>query len=430
MSNDTVFAIATPPGRSGVAVLRISGPRTQEALVALGVKPLRPRHATRADLHVQGQLIDQSLALWFPAPASFTGEDVAELHVHGSRAVLSALLSALGEVPGLRLAEAGEFTRRAFLNGKMDLTAVEGLADLLEAETQGQLRQALRQLRGEHAAHYERLRAQALKALARLEAYIDFPDEDIPASLMEQVRQDIGELQAQIAALLELSATGRRIRDGITIILLGAPNAGKSTLLNALAKRDAAIVSPQAGTTRDIIEVHLDLQGYAVTLLDTAGLRESTDPIEQEGIARALARAEKADICLFLVDATQPPAPLPALPLESLVVYTKIDQVAAPQGAPGISARDGQGMHALLAQLEEKIATLVQGQEMALVTRERHKIALLRASEALERVFLQPYLELQCEELRLCAVEIGKITGKIDVDELLGHIFSEFCIGK
>lgn len=436
--NETIFAPATAPGKSGVAVLRISGPRALQALAAFGVSHPAPRIATLADLRYEDRIIDRALALYFPAPHSFTGDDVVELHTHGSRAVIQALISALSEMHDFRLAEPGEFSRRAFLNGKMDLTEAEGLADLIDAETEAQRKQAFAALSGTQGKAFEQLRLQALKALARLEAVIDFPDEDIPPATLSAAEADAADLHQHIARLLADNRAGERLRDGITIVILGAPNAGKSSLLNALARRDAAIVSPTPGTTRDIIEVPMDIGGYAVTLVDTAGLRESTDAIEQEGIRRARTRAEAADVKLILFDGSC----LPELPPESLslaegalIAVSKSDALAAPlpaaiDGQPPIafSATTGHGIPGLLEALELAASTLCSNG--SLITRQRHRHALAAANAHLERFSTALPLEIACEELRRAATEIGKITGKIVVDELLDRVFSEFCIGK
>ena len=303
---DTIFALSSGRGPAAIAVVRISGPRAGEALKALTGKLPAPREAALARVRdpQTKETIDQALILWFPGPNSETGEDTAELQLHGGRAVIAATLAALARLPGLRPAEAGEFTRRAFENGKLDLTAVEGLADLVAAETQGQRRQALRQLQGALGNRAESWRQRLIKALALVEARIDFSDEaDVPEDLLAPALAIARELEGEIAAALADGGRGERLREGLTVAIAGPPNAGKSTLLNRLAKREAAIVSPYAGTTRDVIEVHLDLGGWPVTLLDTAGIRETGDPVEMEGVRRARERAQGADLVLWVVDA-------------------------------------------------------------------------------------------------------------------------------
>ncbi|HEX2115729.1 MAG TPA: tRNA uridine-5-carboxymethylaminomethyl(34) synthesis GTPase MnmE [Alphaproteobacteria bacterium] len=447
---DTIFAPATAAGRAGVAVIRISGPRAGEALTELTGRLPQPRVATWSQFtdRAQGSVIDDGLALWFPAPRSFTGEDVAELHVHGSRAVLAALMALLGRL-GLRLAEAGEFTRRAFDAGKLDLAQVEGLADLIAAETEAQRRQARRQLDGVLGAMTEGWRARLLRMLAHAEAEIDFPDEDLPGGLIAGLGADIDLLAAEIRAHLA-DARGERLREGLSIAILGPPNAGKSSLLNALARREAAIVSATAGTTRDVIEVQLDLGGYPVTVADTAGLRalpeaaEGHAAIESEGIRRALARAEAADLKLLVLDATagEPDESITGLiDTDTLVVLNKID--AVPHAQPivagqiwRVSVKTGEGLPKLLDALSGETAKRLALQDGAapLVTRARHRAALEECVAALERAheltvrLAEP--ELVAEDLRLATRALGRITGRVAVDDILDVVFREFCIGK
>src|SRR5690349_5456517 len=331
----TIFAPATAPGRGGVAIVRVSGPAAATAATALSRQPLpAPRTAAVARFHDprNDEFLDQGLVLWFPAPRSFTGEDVVEFHVHGGRAVVGGLIEALDNLPGLRIAEPGEFSRRGFENGKFDLTAAEAIADLVDAETAAQRRQALRQMEGDLGRLYDGWRHRLTRALAHLEADIDFPDEDLPDGVSDMVHPELAALAAEIFNHLNDNRRGERLRDGIHIAILGAPNAGKSSLLNALARREAAIVSERAGTTRDIVEVHLDLGGYPVVLADTAGLREAADEIESEGIRRALARAADADLKLAVFDAAAG-SELDAQTLgvvdgDALVVFNKVDLVA------------------------------------------------------------------------------------------------------
>lgn len=441
-TNDTIFALATAPVKSGVAVLRISGPQAAGALAALGVAAPEPRMATLAKLRnpATGAVIDRALILYFTAPHSFTGEHVVELHTHGSRAVIAELLSVLGNIPGFRLAEPGEFSRRAFLNNKMDLTQAEGLADLIEAETSAQARQAMRQMEGGIGKTYDALRGRILRTLALLEAYIDFPDEEIPESVMDEVADGISALTTEIADLLADGHRGERVREGIEILIMGPPNAGKSTLLNAIAKREVAIVSPEAGTTRDMLEVHLDLGGYPVTLVDTAGLREGAGEIEGEGIRRARARAEKAELVLRLHEINshteQMNDSLAINTIDTLTILTKCDTATAAPVSPkipgtiAISARTGEGMELLLDTLTTHIASRYTSVGSSLITRERHRIALTRCLEHLTRFTPDAPLELNGEELRLAAKSLAVITGNITVDDILDIVFSSFCIGK
>lgn len=429
----TIFALATPYAKSGVAILRISGPQALATLQRLtGKKEWLPNHMRHTLISHPSSLIpiDEAMAVYFKAPASFTGEDVAELHLHGSLAIIRELLGHLEEQDGLFPAERGEFTRRSFLNGKMDMLEAEGLADLIDAETREQKRQALRQMQGEMSGFYNELRTQIIGTLAHLEAYIDFPDEEIPDSVYDNLGTEVRAVMATIERTLKGHAAGERIREGITVVILGAPNAGKSSLLNALAKKDAAIVSHHAGTTRDVIEVHLELAGFPVILVDTAGLRDSDNEIEAEGIRRALARAEEADIRLVLFDGTQAPdaASLKLLGEGAIAVSTKADLGRIDAMLP-VSTASGEGMDALLSQLETRIASEFSG-EGAIITRSRHRGLLIKAQSHLERFFAVKELELQCEELRLAAGYIGKITGKIAVDDVLDVVFSQFCIGK
>jgi tRNA modification GTPase len=397
-----------------------------------------PRLAQRRRLidPESGEQLDNGLVLWFPGPKSSTGDDVAELHLHGSRAVLAAVMEALHRL-GLRLAEPGEFTRRAFLNGKLDLLQAEAIADLAAAETEAQRRQALRQLKGELGGLYCSWRDRLIRLLAHLEAAIDFPDEDLPPEIEERILDETTELVAEIEHHLSDGHRGERLRDGITVAIVGPPNAGKSSLLNRIARREAAITSPIAGTTRDVIEVAIDLQGYPVVLADTAGLRNSSDAVEQEGLRRTLQRAEEAEIRLFVFDAAHPvdargatawPGP------ETLLVANKIDLVTAePAGLPNeaypISALTGLGVDALLSVLGERVAQVYRI-EAPVLTRARHREALEEAVSSLRRSLSAALSELRAEDLRMAWRSLGRITGAVDVEDLLDVIFRDFCIGK
>jgi tRNA modification GTPase len=382
-----------------------------------------------------GEALDDALVLWFPVPRSVTGEDVAELHLHGSRAVLAAVMAAL-RGQGLRLAEPGEFTRRAFLNGKLDLVQAEAVADIAAAETEAQRRQALRQLDGHLGELYRGWGERLLRLLAHLEAAIDFPDEDLPPEIEAQVAAGTAALAGEIARHLADGHRGERLRDGIVVAIVGPPNAGKSSLLNQLARREAAIISPIAGTTRDVIEVAIDLAGYPVVLADTAGLRDSADAIEQEGLRRALARAEAAELRLFVFDGRRPrdaegaaawPGP------DTLVVANKIDLVANPDrlpaGALTISALTGEGIPELIASLARCVADTYDV-AAPLLTRARHREALQEAEAALRRSLTADLPELRAEDLRLAWRSLGRITGRVDVEDLLDVIFADFCLGK
>ena len=454
---DTIFALSSGRTPAAIAVVRVSGPRAGPALKALIGRVPEPRKAALARVRdpQSGEIIDEALALWFPGPNSETGEDTAELQLHGGRAVVAAVFAALGRLDGLRPAEAGEFTRRAFENGRLDLTAVEGLADLIGAETEAQRRQAFRQMKGLLGHRAESWRTQLTEALALVEARIDFADEsDVPEDLIGPALAAARRLRDEIADVLAGAGRGERLRDGLVVAIAGPPNAGKSTLLNRIARREAAIVSPQPGTTRDVIEVHLDLDGYPVTLLDTAGIRDSDDPVEQEGVRRARERAAEADLVLWVVDAGQEGsangrpsladiqgragAPGP----DTWVVQNKSDMVnttlrselKVTQSKQFLaSAKTGEGIEALLEALSRHVAAYFQA-EPALITRQRHRRALQETAAALDRALAEGAAagreDIVAEELRLAARTLGRLTGRVDVEDILDVIFRDFCIGK
>lgn len=442
---DTIFALATAPGLAGIAVLRLSGRDAGSALERLAGSLPEPRRVALRRFRdpCTGETIDTGLALWLPGPASYTGEDMAELQVHGGRAVPGALLKALGAIPGLRLAEPGEFTRRAFENGKLDLTEAEAIADLVHAETEAQRRQAQRQLAGELGRLYESWRARLLTLLAHWEAAIDFPDEVADEAGLE-VAGELSRLREEIAAHLADGRRGERLREGLSVAIVGPPNAGKSSLLNWLARRDAAIVSASAGTTRDVVEVHLDLGGYPVTLADTAGLRGAADEVEAEGIRRALDRAAAADLRIVVLDASggEPlTEPLKGqLGPDAIVIANKSDLVPSsreltPPAELAVSVRTGAGMPALLERLENEVRNrLGGGSGGPVLTRARHRHALEECLASLERALSslgeRALPELLAEDLRLAVRNLGRITGKVDVETMLDIVFREFCIGK
>jgi tRNA modification GTPase len=514
-ARDTIFALSSGRPPAAIAVVRISGPRAGDALKSLIGKDLpAPRHAVFARIGnpETKAIIDEALVLWFPGPRSETGEDVAELQLHGGRAVIAATLAALGKLAGLRPAEAGEFTRRAFENGKLDLTAVEGLADLVAAETEGQRAQALRQMQGWLGKRAESWRERLIRALALVEARIDFSDEaDVPEDLVKPALAIARELADEIEQALADGHRGERLREGLVVAIAGPPNAGKSTLLNRIARREAAIVSPYAGTTRDVIEVHLDLGGLPLTLLDTAGIRDTGDPVEMEGVRRARARAASADLVLWVVEASEadtapvaagagtivtdrqtvgaggfegpklsasvhPTGSFPAFQPPTWVIINKIDLVAGRERneSPGrgnlrrnehknliynilknmdneplkerneqgvnkdeqrfvISAKTGEGFEPLLAALGRYAESFLIGGEPALVTRQRHRQALEGSLAALRRA-LRPQLagheDLLAEELRIASRALGRLTGRVDVEDILDVIFRDFCVGK
>jgi len=437
-AGETIFAPATAAGRAAIAVMRVSGPdaRSVAPLLTGGLPP--PRIAARRRIvdPESGAALDDGLVLWFPAPRSATGEDVVEFHLHGSRAVLAAVMQALGRL-GLRLAEPGEFTRRAFLNGKLDLLQAEAIADLTAAETEAQRRQALRQLGGELGDLYRDWRTRLTRILAHLEAAIDFPDEDLPPEIEDRILGEtegvLGEIERHVAD----GHRGERLRDGIDVAIVGPPNAGKSSLLNRIARRDAAITSAVPGTTRDVIEVAIDLGGYPVILADTAGLRDSDDPIEQEGKRRAVQRAEQAEIRLFIFDAAHPEHATGAAAWpgdDTILVANKIDLVPVerpdfPSSALKVSALTGEGIDRLLSVLGERVAQTYRI-EAPVLTRARHRLALEETAASLQRSFCAALPELRTEDLRLALRSLGRITGSVDVDDLLDVIFRDFCIGK
>lgn len=435
----TIFALASGVGRAGVAVLRLSGPRAFAAAAQLTGGAPPPRRAVLRSLHdpASGEELDRALVLAFASPASFTGEDVVELHLHGGRAVVEGVVAVLARLEGLRPAEAGEFTRRAFEAGKLDLSAAEGLHDLVMADTAAQRRLALRQSGGDFAALVEGWRVRLLDLLAPIEAFIDFPDEDLPPDMLAGTAEGIAALAREIGARLADGGRGERLRAGVMVVILGPPNIGKSSLLNALAGRDAAIVSARAGTTRDIIEVALELDGYPVTLVDTAGIREAGDEIEAEGVRRALARAGEADLRLVLTEAgSEVPAPEEVVRHDfSIRVVTKADlapDALPPDGTLAVSARSGAGISELLAAIGSRVQDLCDVGDAPAITRARHREALADCHDALGRATatMRGDLVLLAEELRLAARALGRITGRVDVEQVLERIFAEFCIGK
>lgn len=460
----TIFALSSGRPPTAIAIVRVSGAQAGRALETLTGKRPAPRVATRALLRdAKGEAIDDAVVLWFPGPASATGEDVAEFHVHGSRAVLAALFAALAQFEDVRPAESGEFTRRAFENGKIDLTEAEGLDDLIHADTDRQRRQALRQLQGLLGDKARDWRRQIIEAAALVEAGIDFADEgDVPEELLAPALAKIATLKGEIEQALASSSHSERLRDGLVVAIAGAPNVGKSTLMNALARREVAIVSPHAGTTRDVIEVQLDLRGYPVTLIDTAGIRETEDPVEQEGVRRAKARAEGADLVLWLVEAGR----LADTPMDDLagnpprwLVRNKADLAPVLEGKKGvgilaagrepfdggiraseagqgrcfvISAARGDGVRELVDAIQTYAEQYFAAGESGLIGRVRHRELLRITADMLQRSISSRSLgeELVAEELRAASFALGRLLGRVDVEDLLDVIFRDFCIGK
>ncbi len=437
-ASDTIFAPASGTGRTAIAIIRISGPAAETGLRAIAGSLPEARHATVRSLRhpATGEILDRALVLWLPGPASFTGEDVAELHIHGGIAVRAAVLKALGDLDGLRAAEPGEFTRRAFLNGRMDLGAVEGLADLIDAETEAQRRQAVRQLDGALATIVAGWRERLIDTLAWYEASLDFADEDdVPEGAAGAAAARLDAIRREVEAELARGRHGERLRDGFVVVIAGPPNAGKSTLLNALARREVAIVSPFPGTTRDAIEIRCDFRGLPVVFVDTAGLRVTIDPIEQVGIARARRRMEDADLVLWLAEPGHDFAIDDALrSVPRIKVATKADSDEPAHGADlAISAATGLGIDSLLDLVQQRASDALVGSGDAVLTRERHRHAFEDLAGALERGEAAAAVgrdELAAEDVRLALRALGRAIGSVDVEDVLDRVFSSFCIGK
>ena len=447
MSDKTIYALSTVLGKSGVAVIRISGSKAFDVvrlMTSLKTDEIKQRYAYFVKLKdIAGQqILDKCLLLYFKAPNSFTGEDIIELHTHGSRAVISAVLNNLSRIPDFRMAEPGEFSKRAFYNQKMDLTEAEGLADLIDAETEAQQKYALRQMEGNLKNLYEDWREKLVNIMAHLEAYIDFPDEEIPENIVSEMNNTVFKLKNEIKEHLSSDNIGERLREGFRVVIVGRPNAGKSSLLNAIAKRDVVIVSDIAGTTRDAIDVHLDLNGYPVIITDTAGIRETEEAIERQGVEIAYRKIEDADLLLCLYDASQ----------DTVQVFEKIEKTfknkmihianksdnltkeqcseIKKQGITPISVKQQQGIDIVLDKISAVINDKFTSNSNLLITRARYREALNEALRSLDLFNLNKEIELSAEDIRLAAREIGKITGRIEVDEILDKIFGSFCIGK
>jgi len=447
MDNQTIYALSTVMGKSGVAVIRISGNdalNAVEAMTDINIKTIKPRYAYFTNLYSaqERSLLDKCLLLYFKAPFSFTGEDIVELQIHGSRAVISGVLLSLSRLIGFRLAEPGEFSKRAFYNGKMDLTQAEGLADLIDAETAEQQKYAMRQMEGGLKNLYESWREELLTVMAYLEAYIDFPDEDIPQDTVFKLESTVFKLTEKISAHLSEDNIGERLREGFRVVIVGPPNAGKSSLLNAVVNREAAIVSNIAGTTRDAVDVHLDLKGYPVMFTDTAGLREVEDAIEKKGIEIAYRKIEEADMVICLFDASQDSVHIfdnlkKTISAKMILVANKADCLTETQlcelrrqDSLIISAKKRQGLDILLETITAKIENRFTSNSNLLITRARYREALNETLASLKQFNLKKEIELAAEDIRLAARSLGKITGRIEVDDILDKIFGSFCIGK
>jgi tRNA modification GTPase len=435
----TIFAPMTLTGRSAISAIRLSGPSVAGILRALGGGLPPPRRASLRQLRdAAGETLDRAMVIWMPGPHSYTGEDAAELHLHGGRAVLEAVAEALTEA-GAAFAEPGEFSRRAFLNGRLDLLQAEAISDLVEAETAGQRRQALRQLEGGLGLIYAEWSERLATILAHQEALIDFPDEDLPPEVEAALVDEIAALLEATGRHLATAPAGERMRDGLVFVVQGPPNAGKSTLVNALAGREVAIVAATPGTTRDVLEIPVVIGEAAVTLIDTAGLRETLDPVEAEGVRRARAKAADADLVLRLVDPLGTPGSAPEMvgPLAkevagaSLVIGTKSDLAGATTRVDlAVSARTGAGM----AALRERLALIVRAMTITAgpppLTRQRHRLLVAEAHDRLSSALRETAPELRAEDLRGALLAFGGLTGKIGVEQLLDRIFGDFCIGK
>lgn len=435
-SSDTIYALSSGTGRGGVAVIRVSGTKVLDVIKHLsGLDNLKPRYAYFCRLtNGAGQALDNALVLYFKGPHSFTGEDVVEFQVHGGRSVINAVMQAISEVKGCRPAEPGEYSRRAVVNGKMDLTEAEGLMDLINAETELQRAQAYTQMNGALGQKYEGWRRDLKHHMAYLEAFIDFPEEDIPPEKLDRIDADVRELAEKISIHLDDDRAGQKLKDGFQIAIVGRPNAGKSSLINVLTKKDVAIVSQTAGTTRDVVEAHLDVAGFPVILADTAGLREGAEEIETEGIRRAVKRAEEADLVLHVQDGSRYPIeenlPTVLLDRKVITVWNKVDEMSEiPAGVLCLSAKTGQGVEALWQLIKDELSNVVSTAD-GVITRERYRVALEECMDALNRSLYAPELELKAEDLRMAARALGRITGRIDTEELLDVIFRDFCIGK
>ena len=427
-----------------MAVVRLSGPNAAHILEELAGPLPSPRRASHRPLFspLDGDLIDRGLVLWFPKPHSFTGEDVVEFHLHGGRAVVGGLFNAIQHYSSVRLAEPGEFSRRAFMNGKLDLTAAEGLADLVASETDAQRRQALRQLSGELGELYGQWRKELLQSQARVEAALDFVEEDVPTDLLAGVRAGLGVLLAEVNRHLDDGRRGEIVRRGLRLVIAGAPNVGKSSLINRLCGREVSIVYPSGGTTRDVIEAELNFEGLPVTISDTAGIRETRNPVEREGVRRGNLAVKRADILILVFDATAYPAvdeaTLSLLQASTCVVFNKTDAVKeskSPVAIEGLTAHHiscitGEGLQELTTSLTRKVRAFTDRTEAPLLTRARHREALVRCAASIERAQSLDHPELVAEELRAASSALGQITGRVGVEDILDFIFSEFCIGK
>lgn len=446
MDNKTIYALSTVFGKSGVAIFRISGTKAIDAIkkmTTIDTINIKPRYAYFSKIYtIEKQLIDNAIVLYFKAPNSFSGEDSVEIQCHGSKAVISSILDSLSKIENFRLAEAGEFSRRAFYNNKMDLTEAEGLADLIDAETSEQQKYALRQMNGDLKDLYDGWRTTMVNVLAHLEAYIDFPDEKLPQNIVSNLENTVFKVREEIRKHLSQSNYGEKLRDGFRVVILGEPNAGKSSLLNTLAQREAVIVSDVAGTTRDAIDVYMDINGYPVIFTDTAGLRITDEEIEKKGIEIAFSKAKEADLIIALVNAEHPNLNI----FENLLsdckdkiifVLNKTDCIDEKQcfkfrnnGFITLSVKQKTGINELIDIIKNKISSNFNQSSTSLITRKRYREVLNDVFKDLENFNLSKNIELSTEDIRLSIRNIGKITGRVEIDEILDKIFGSFCIGK
>ena len=442
----TIYALSSGPGTSGIAVIRVSGKNTAEVIKKLTRSKLPPpRVATLKKFNENGQknLIDEGVIIWFPAPNSYTGEDLAEFHVHGSRAVINAMHSAISKIRNCRLAEPGEFTKRAFQNGRINLLKAESIADLISSETEIQRKQALKIMSGKSSDKFNSWRKKLLKILSNVEAKIDFPEEDFPKNIMKEIQKTSNDVLKEIKKTLNDQKVGERIREGFKIAILGPPNSGKSSLLNYLSKRDVAIVSEIAGTTRDVVETHLNLDGYPVIVSDTAGIRSSKNEIEKKGIKIALKRAEDADLKLVIVSAKNvdfTSVLKKLLTKNGILVVNKSDLIKGKLNSKLkkyehvlISIKKVSNLNKLITKIKSKLKNKFTSTEDILITRERHRQNLINCVQHLEKFKMKKSaqdFDKAAEDLRLATRHLGMIVGKVDVEELLGSIFNDFCIGK
>lgn len=446
MDNKTIYALSTVFGKSGVAIFRISGTNAIDAvkiMTTIDIQKIKPRYAYFSKIYtVEKQPIDNAVVLYFKAPNSFSGEDSVEIQCHGSKAVISLILDNLSKIENFRLAEAGEFSRRAFYNNKMDLTEAEGLADLIDAETSEQQKYALRQMNGDLKDLYEGWRTTLVNVLAHLEAYIDFPDEELPQNIISNIENTVFKVREEIEKHLSQSCYGEKLRDGFNVVILGEPNAGKSSLLNILAQREAVIVSDIAGTTRDAIDVYMDINGYPVIFTDTAGLRITDEEIEKKGIEIAFSKAKEADLIIALVNAEHPNLNIFETLLTDcnnkiIFVLNKIDCIDDKQcfkfkerGFITLSVKQKTGISELIDIIKNKISSNFTQSSTSLITRRRYRDVLNDVFKDLKSFNLSKNIELSAEDIRLSIRNIGKITGRVEIDEILDKIFGSFCIGK